>query len=62
MLFIEIAFDFSTYDLLMLQIQQITIFSSLQPINSFEILFLCISSFFFFWKKKKQFVIGTFVQ
>ena len=32
---IEIAFDFSKYDLLMLQIQQITIFSPLQPIKCF---------------------------
>ena len=36
MFLIEIAFDFSKYDLLMLQIQQMKMFSSLQPIKCFE--------------------------
>ena len=36
MFLIEIAFDFNKYDFLMLQIQQMTIFSSLQPIKCFE--------------------------
>jgi len=36
MFLIEIAFDFSKYDLRMLQIQQMTIFNSLQPIKCFE--------------------------
>jgi len=35
---IEIAFDFSQFDLLMLQIHHITIFSSLQPIKCFQTL------------------------
>ena len=51
MFLIEIAFDFSKYYLLMLQIQQMTIFSSLQPIKCFETnLEQCILSFFIFEK------------
>ncbi len=37
MFLIEIAFDFTKYDLLMLQIQQMTIFSYLLPINVFNL-------------------------
>ena len=63
MFLIEIAFDFSKYDLLMLQIQEMTIFSSLQPIKCFETL-LCViswnSAFYIF--EKNNVIIGRFVQ
>ena len=60
MFLIKTFFDFSKYDLLMLQIQQMTIFSSLQAIKYLETLKLwdlhnnlehCILSFLFLKKK-----------
>lgn len=69
MLLIEIALDFSKYDLLILQIKQMTIFTSLQSIKCSEtVVRNNLEKFFFFLKKRFLFfkkntvIIGRFVQ
>ena len=61
MFLIQTFFDFSKYDLLMLQIQQMTIFCSLQPIKYLETLKFCIiiwnTAFWVFLFLKKNTVI-----